>query len=109
MLDAVHPRINDSAIEICGEKPSRVIQCYGAGLINKLYKMKQPMTLTKCDHLLNYDNGIVDRDQRSFILEKTMKRNIIINRHHRMFYCLLWVQQLNHDDCGTYYVGNHYL
>lgn len=53
MLDAVHPRINDSAIEICGEKPSRVIQCYGAGLINKLYKMKQPMTLTKCDHLLN--------------------------------------------------------
>lgn len=46
MLDAVHPKINDDNIEICGEKPTRVIQCYGAGPINKLYKRKQPMTLT---------------------------------------------------------------
>jgi hypothetical protein len=46
MLDALHPRLNDNNIEICGEKPTPVIQCYGVGLINKLYKMKQPMTLT---------------------------------------------------------------
>ena len=38
VLDAVHLRTNDNNIEICGEIPTHVMQCYKFGLINNFAK-----------------------------------------------------------------------